>query len=167
MLCCVFDTAQAPTVCLWSLGPSLPQPWRRQGEAPVSRRLSWVPGSPWSLEAALLASPVAPPCHQPAPAVTSRQPPLLGMGTRVRGGGFRWRPWTRTTSRVLGHRPALPWLPPGSWHGGYPQDGAKHSPALGKGAARDLFSLLLHSPTTLCRTLRCCGRKQKPDAWPS
>lgn len=83
--CCVFDTAQAPTVCLWSLGPSLSQPWRRRGEAPVSRRLSWVPGSPWSLEAALLASPVAPPYH-PAPAVTSRQPPLLRMGTRVGGG---------------------------------------------------------------------------------
>lgn len=86
MLGCVFDTAQAPTVCLWPLGPSLPQPWRRRGEAPVSTRLSWVPGSPWSLEATLLASPVAPPCHHPTPAVTSRQPPLLRMGTRVRGG---------------------------------------------------------------------------------
>lgn len=32
----VFLTAQAPTVCLWSLGPNLPQLWRQRGEAPVS-----------------------------------------------------------------------------------------------------------------------------------
>lgn len=56
----VFLTAQAPTVCLWSLGPDLPQPWRQQGEAPVSRPLCWVPGSLWSLEA-----PSWPPPHSP------------------------------------------------------------------------------------------------------
>lgn len=56
--------------------------------------------------------------------------------------------------------------PPDSWHGGIPKMGPDTA-RLREGAARDLFSFLLYSPTTLCRTLRCCGRKRKPDAWPS
>ena len=56
--------------------------------------------------------------------------------------------------------------PPAPGMGGISKMGP-YSPASGKGAARDLFSLLLHSPTTLCRTLQCYGRKRKPDVWPS
>lgn len=55
----------------------------------MSGRLCWVPGSLWSLEVPLLAYPFTPPCHHPAPAVTTCQPPLPRMGTRKAKGQRR------------------------------------------------------------------------------
>lgn len=114
--------------------------------------------------------PLTPPCHHPAPAVTARQPPLPRMGTRKAKGqrrGLQVETLDQNNQPGSGALPCCAVAAPGSWHGRHLQDGARYSPASGKGAARDLFSLLLHSPTTLCRTLRCYGRKRKPDVWPS
>lgn len=93
-----------------------------------------------------------PPCR-PGPSLSPCAASPLGVG-----GG---------TEEASGPGPAVLWL----LHAGMEastrlSQSVSLATAWGSGTTRDCSSPSLRSPTTLCRTLRCYGRRQKPGAWP-